>query len=136
MSVLVVGGGITGLVAARSLARDGVKVVLAEAGPRLGGKVSTEHAEGFTVEHGPDSFLATRPAGTALVRELGLGDELVGTAGTRTVYIRHRGRLVPMPEGLPRPADAVRAVRADPSLLVAREAAHGEGPGGAAVDGA
>ena len=100
MGVLVVGGGITGLVAARSLARDGVPVVLAEAGPRLGGKVSTEHADGFTIEHGPDSFLATRPAGTALVRELGLGDALVGTAGTRTVYIRHRGRLVPMPEGL------------------------------------
>ena len=100
MSVLVVGGGITGLVAARSLALDGVPVVLAEASQRLGGKVSTEHAEGFTIEHGPDSFLATRPAGSALVRELGLGDELVGTAGTRTVYIRHRGRLVPMPEGL------------------------------------
>lgn len=100
MSVLVVGGGITGLAAARSLARDGIGVVLAEAGPRLGGKVSTEHADGFTIEHGPDSFLATRPAGTALVRELGLGDSLVGTAGTRTVYIRHRGRLVPMPEGL------------------------------------
>ena len=100
MSVLVVGGGITGLTAARSLARDGFPVVLAEAGPRLGGKVSTEHADGFTIEHGPDSFLATRPAGTALVRELGLGDALVGTAGTRTVYIRHRGGLVPMPEGL------------------------------------
>ncbi len=100
MSVLVIGGGITGLVAARSLALDGVPVLLAETGPRLGGKVSTEHAEGFTIEHGPDSFLATRPAGTALVRELGLGESLVGTAGTRTVYIRHRGRLVPMPEGL------------------------------------
>ncbi len=100
MGVLVVGGGITGLVAARSLARDGIDVVLAEAGPRLGGKVSTEHADGFTIEHGPDSFLSTRPAGIALVRELGLGDSLVGTAGTRTVYIRHRGGLVPMPEGL------------------------------------
>lgn len=100
MSVLVVGGGITGLAAARSLALDGVPVVLAEAGRRLGGKVSTEHVDGFTIEHGPDSFLATRPAGTALVRALGLGDELTGTAGVRRVYIRHRGRLVPMPEGL------------------------------------
>jgi len=100
MSVLVVGGGITGLVAARSLALDGVPVLLAEAGPRLGGKVSTEHADGYTIEHGPDSFLATRPAGTALVRELGLGEDLVGTAGTRSVYIRHHDRLVPMPDGL------------------------------------
>src|SRR3974390_104654 len=100
MSVLVVGGGITGLVAARSLARDGVPGTLAEAGPRGGGKGATERVDGFTIEHGPDSFLAMRPAGTALVRELGLGEALIGTAGTRTVYIRHSGRLVPMPEGL------------------------------------
>ncbi len=100
MSVLVVGGGITGLVAARSLARDGVPVTLAEAGPRLGGKVSTERFDGFTVEHGPDSFLATRPAAVSLARDLGLGDELVGTLDPRAVFIRHRGALVPMPEGL------------------------------------
>jgi len=100
MSVLVVGGGITGLVAARSLARDGVPVTVAEAGPRLGGKVSTERFHGFTVEHGPDSFLATRPAAVSLARDLGLGDELVGTLDPRAVFIRHRGALVPMPEGL------------------------------------
>jgi oxygen-dependent protoporphyrinogen oxidase len=100
MSVLVVGGGITGLVAARALARDGVPVVLAEAGPRLGGKVVTERFDGFTIEHGPDSFLATRPAAVTLARELGLGGELVGTRDPRAVYIRHRGELVPMPDGL------------------------------------
>ena len=100
MSVLVVGGGITGLVAARALARDGVPVVLAEGGSRFGGKIATERFEGFTIEHGPDSFLTTRPAAVALARELGLGDELVGTKDPRAVYIRHRGKLVPMPEGL------------------------------------
>ena len=100
MSVLVVGGGITGLVAARALARDGVPVVLAEAGERLGGKVATVRFDGFTVESGPDSFLTTRPAAVVLARELGLGDELVGTRDPRAVYIRHRGDLVPMPEGL------------------------------------
>lgn len=100
MGVLVVGGGITGLVAARALARDGVPVTLAEAGDRLGGKVRTERFDGFTVEQGPDSFLATRPAAVVLARELGLGGELVGTRDPRVVYIRHRGELVPMPEGL------------------------------------
>ena len=100
MGVLVVGGGISGLVAARALARDGVSVTLVEAGPRLGGKVSTERIDGFVVEGGPDSFLASRPAAVALARELGLGDELVGTKDPRAVFIRHRGRLVPMPEGV------------------------------------
>ena len=100
MSVLVVGGGITGLAAARDLARDGVPVTLVEAGDRLGGKVSTERVDGLVIERGPDSFLATRPAAVALARELGLGDALVGTRDPRAVYIRHRGELVPMPEGL------------------------------------
>lgn len=100
MGVLVVGGGITGLVAARALALDGVPVTLVESAERLGGKVATERFEGFTIEHGPDSFLATRPAAVTLARELGLGDELVGTRDPRKVYIRRRGELVPMPEGL------------------------------------
>jgi protoporphyrinogen/coproporphyrinogen III oxidase len=100
VSVLVVGGGISGLVAARALARDGVPVTLVEPAPRLGGKVATEHVDGFVIERGPDSFLATRPAAVVLARELGLGDELVGTKDPRAVFIRHRGRLVPMPEGL------------------------------------
>ncbi|HYO43125.1 MAG TPA: protoporphyrinogen oxidase [Candidatus Limnocylindrales bacterium] len=100
MSVLVIGGGITGLAAARALARDGVPVTLVEAGPRLGGKIATERTDGLVLEMGPDSFLATRPAAVALARELGLGEELVGTRDPRAVYIRHRGDLVPMPEGL------------------------------------
>jgi oxygen-dependent protoporphyrinogen oxidase len=100
MGVLVVGGGITGLAAARALARDGVPVTLVEAGERLGGKVSTERLDDLVIEHGPDSFLATRPAAITLARELGLGDELVGTLDPRKVYIRHHGELVPMPEGL------------------------------------
>ncbi len=100
MSVLVIGGGITGLAAARSLVRDGVPVTLVEAGPRLGGKIATERTDGLVLEMGPDSFLATRPAAVTLARELGLGDELVGTRDPRAVYIRHQGELVPMPEGL------------------------------------
>ena len=98
--VLVIGGGIAGLAAARALARDGVMVTLADRAPVLGGKVRTERVDGLAIEHGPDSFLATRPAAVALARELGLGDELVGTKDPRAVFIRHRGELVPMPEGL------------------------------------
>ena len=97
MTVLVVGGGISGLAAAFELTRAGVPVVLVEASDRLGGKVGTERVDGFLVEHGPDSMLTTRPAGVALVRELGLGDDLVGVLEPRAVHILRDGRPVPMP---------------------------------------
>ena len=86
-SVLVVGGGITGLVAARALALRGVPVTLVEAGPRLGGKAWTERVDGLVIEHGPDAFVATRPAcSTGL--DLGLGDQLVVAKEPRGVAIR------------------------------------------------
>ena len=100
MTVLVVGGGITGLATALDLGRAGIPTVLAEASDRLGGKVATERIGPFLVELGPDSFLATRPAAVTFARELGLGEELIGVVEPRTVYIRRDGRLVPMPAGL------------------------------------
>ena len=104
--VVVIGGGITGLVAARSLLRLSEKmrrpvdVVLLEAGPRLGGKVRTETVGGAVVETGPDSFVTLKPEMLELVRELGLGGELVGTAPEASVSVLLRGRLVPLPSGL------------------------------------
>lgn len=100
MTVIVAGGGITGLVAARDLGRAGIPTLLLERSDRLGGKVGTDRVDGFVVELGPDSFLATRPHAVALARELGLGDALIGVREPRTVYIRRGGRMLPMPEGL------------------------------------
>jgi oxygen-dependent protoporphyrinogen oxidase len=100
MPVLVVGGGITGLTAARDLARAGIPTTLVEASDRLGGKIATERTDGFVIELGPDSMLTTRPAAVALARELGLGDELIGVSEPRSVHILRDGRPVPMPEGV------------------------------------
>ncbi len=100
MSVLVVGGGIAGLAAAHALARAGVPALLAEEGERLGGKIATERVDGFTIELGPDSMLATRPAGVALARAVGLGDALVGVREPRLVHVLRDGRPVPLPDGL------------------------------------
>ncbi|HEV2177883.1 MAG TPA: protoporphyrinogen oxidase [Terriglobia bacterium] len=104
--IAVLGGGISGLTAAYTLARAResgapIEEFLIEASDRLGGLIQTERAEGFVIEAGPDSFLAEKPEAAALCRELGLGDSLIGSndAGRRT-YILHRGRLVPLPDGL------------------------------------
>lgn len=104
--IAVVGGGISGLAAAYTLARarEGgapIEEFLLESQERLGGVIKTERVEGFVIEAGPDSFLAEKPEAAALARELGLGDRLLASNDAeRRTYILHRGRLVPLPDGL------------------------------------
>ena len=104
--IAVIGGGISGLTVAYILARARsrgapVDEFLIEAGDRLGGVVRTERVEGFLVEGGPDSFIAEKPEAAELCKELGLGDQLIGSNDReRKTYILHSGRLVPLPDGL------------------------------------
>lgn len=105
MRVLVVGGGITGLAAAWEAVcgaegRPPAEVLLVEASDRFGGKLHTEAVDGFLIEHGPDSFVSYRPAAAQLAAEVGLGDEVVGTIGERSVSLRVGGRLRPLPSGM------------------------------------
>ncbi len=103
----VIGGGITGLAAAfrlQSLARAHgapLDVHLFESSNRLGGKISTTHIDGFTVEEGPDIFLARKPWGVNLCRALGLDDRVRPTnTERRGSLILRDGQLHPLPEGL------------------------------------
>ena len=99
--VVVVGGGISGLSAALALHSAGRDVRLVEASPRLGGVIRTDVVDGFLIEAGPDSILAQKPEAIALCRSLGLGDRLVPTnPQAQTIFVLHKGRLHPMPEGM------------------------------------
>lgn len=105
MRLLVVGGGITGLAAAWEAVRgtagqEPVEVLLLEASDRFGGKIRTEATDGLLIEHGPDSFVSYRPAALQLADELGLSGDVIATSGTRTVHLRARGRLRPLPAGM------------------------------------
>lgn len=105
LKVVILGAGITGLVAARELtkaaagSRRPIEVVVLEASARVGGKVRTESLDGAVVETGPDSFITTKPEMLELVRELGLESDLIGTAPDPTVFVLKDGRLVPIPAG-------------------------------------
>lgn len=101
-SIAVIGGGISGLAAAYSLAgKPGVHVTLLEASPRLGGVLHTERTDGWVIEHGPESFLAMKSRGIGLARELGLEPKFQTTdPANRGSLIMKNGKLHPMPEGL------------------------------------
>lgn len=101
-TVAVVGGGISGLAAAQRLADrlGGGQVILLEREERLGGKILTERVDGYVIEAGPDCFLASKPAGLALCRALGLESRLLGTRPEhRRSLVKRGGRLYQLPDG-------------------------------------
>ncbi|HSY34872.1 MAG TPA: protoporphyrinogen oxidase [Acidobacteriaceae bacterium] len=102
---VVIGGGISGLAAAYSLQKlqgKDADYLLLEASDHLGGKIVTYAGQGFLIEGGPDSFLTQKRAALDLCRELGLGDQLIGSNHTATpsTYVLSKGKLHPMPEGM------------------------------------
>ena len=99
--VAVVGGGISGLAAAHHLHRSGLAMVLIETTSRLGGKVQTDHQDGFLIEAGPDSFVTGKRSVLDLARDLGLEASVISSRPEhRGSHIWWRGRLHPLPGGL------------------------------------
>ncbi|HBV22974.1 MAG TPA: protoporphyrinogen oxidase [Jeotgalicoccus sp.] len=98
--VAIVGAGITGLSAMHYLLKDGtdLTVDLYEASDRAGGKVNTHIRDGYTIELGPESYLARKEVMTELAEEVGLGDTLVRNQ-TGQAYIYAKNKLSPVPKG-------------------------------------
>ena len=97
---IIIGGGISGLSAAYDLAKAGVSHTLIEKQPRLGGVIETRRWEDCVLECGPDSFLSAKPEAMALIRELGLEADVIGSKDDeRLTYILRHGRLTRLPEG-------------------------------------
>jgi len=98
--VAVIGGGISGLVAAWHLAQspDGPEVVLVDAADRPGGKLRSAEVAGTRVDVGAESMLARRPEAVALMGDVGLGERIVHPA-TTSAAVWSRGVLQPLPPG-------------------------------------
>jgi oxygen-dependent protoporphyrinogen oxidase len=104
--IAIIGGGISGLAAAFALEKHqragaSLEYVLFESSSRLGGVLVTDRVDGCLVEAGPDSFLTEKPWASDLCREVGLGDQLIGSNDAhRKTYILVKGRLALIPDGL------------------------------------
>ncbi|MEV7632506.1 protoporphyrinogen oxidase [Microbacterium sp. NPDC089318] len=79
--VIVVGGGIGGLVAARECAKVGMRVTVLEASDAPGGSIRTAELDGIVVDVGAESFATRGGHVRALVDELGLSDAVVPPQG-------------------------------------------------------
>jgi oxygen-dependent protoporphyrinogen oxidase len=103
-SVLIVGGGISGLAVAYRLRETlpAVEITVLEQRDRPGGTVWTERAGGFQVEAGPNGFLDTKPNTLDLCRAVGLGDRVIpaSEAASKNRYLFLGDRLHPLPGSL------------------------------------
>ncbi|MFF3572508.1 protoporphyrinogen oxidase [Nocardia jiangxiensis] len=101
MRVAVVGAGISGLVAAyrlRAALGAELELVLVERRDRIGGTLHTGVLAGGPVDLGAEAFVGRRPEIPALLRELGLEDQLVHPSGRRPL-IWSGGAAHPLPTG-------------------------------------
>jgi oxygen-dependent protoporphyrinogen oxidase len=92
--VVVAGAGISGLALAFELRRLAVPVVVLEEERRAGGKIESDHRDGYLCERGPASFLDRSGDLAALARALGIEDRWLaaGDAAERRL-VAAAGRL-------------------------------------------
>ncbi|MFE4544893.1 protoporphyrinogen oxidase [Arthrobacter sp. NPDC056727] len=76
-TALVVGGGISGLLAARELARAGLDTTVLEAADAWGGCVGRHDVAGLALDSGAESFATRSSAVADLAAELGLAGHIV-----------------------------------------------------------
>jgi oxygen-dependent protoporphyrinogen oxidase len=119
-TVVVVGGGISGLVAARVLATS-CDVILVESSGTFGGKLQTKELHDRPIDLGADSFITRIDAGERLCGELGLGGEILPpSANSAAIYSRRDLREMPKGIVLGVPTDLAELRRAK---VVSRRAA-------------
>jgi oxygen-dependent protoporphyrinogen oxidase len=123
-TAVVIGGGISGLAAARRLAAAGLQVTVCEASGRWGGKLAPVVVGGLTLDGGAESLLARRPEAVGLLAELGLeARRTAPTAATPRLLLAGRPvRLPPSLQGVPTdPAALAPLLSAEAAAYAAAE---------------
>ncbi len=93
MRIAVVGGGLTGMTAARDLARSGVQVTLFESEPTLGGLAGSFRVHGARLERFYHHIFTSDTAVRGLIADLGLEDNLEWLYSTTSYYADRIYRL-------------------------------------------
>ncbi|MGW2706602.1 protoporphyrinogen oxidase [Streptomyces sp. NPDC001340] len=96
--VVIVGGGISGLAAAFHLRNEPVRVTLLEGSSRLGGKLLVSDVAGVAVDEGAESLYANRKKTTGLIKEAGLGEQIVSAGPVTASAIWTGGAIKHQPD--------------------------------------
>ncbi len=83
--VIIIGAGPAGLTAAYELSKSGVRSIVLEQGPRVGGLARTEIYKGYRIDVGGHRFFTKVPEVEALWREV-LGDDLLTRPRLSRIY--------------------------------------------------
>lgn len=109
VDVVVVGGGLAGLLAARRITEAGRSVYVLEARDRVGGRTASQQVAGVTLDMGGQWVGPTQTAVLELIRELGLKTSPTYEAGTHLLGLD--GQVVPYEsEGFGLPVSAATEV--------------------------
>ncbi|MFI8412464.1 FAD-dependent oxidoreductase [Paeniglutamicibacter gangotriensis] len=128
---VVIGGGISGLVAARELAISGHRVQLHEASASFGGCVQLHEVAGLRLDAGAESFATRSTAVADLLGELGLGQDIITPQpGGAWLYLK-RGTEH---GAQPLPATGILGIPGDPWAEEVRSAVGRTGALRAAAD--
>ena len=121
VDVAVIGGGISGLVAAYRLQQAGRVVALVDGGRAPGGVIASHRDDGYLYETGPNSTLDTTPLIDSLLDDLAIRDQRVDAASTaKQRYVIRDGRLAALPAS-PAGLIATRAFTPAAKLRLLRE---------------
>lgn len=97
--VAVVGAGISGLMCARRLSQQNVRVILFEASSTVGGQIRNARVVGHDIDMGAEAIHVSAPGMSALINEVGLTDGLVRSNPGMSWLWTDRG-LQRLPEGV------------------------------------
>lgn len=117
-TVVVIGGGITGLCTMHELQKQKVeknlplRLILVEKNNHLGGKMHSVREQGFIMETGADSIVARHKSVLPLVQDIGLESELVyNSTGISYIYSHNKLHAIPADSvfGIPTSIDSLNS---------------------------